>query len=266
MAQIPKQDRTHPRTSEDLVRKFNFEKTNKKVEEISDNISGIVKTVKLVEDTNKEIKSVLELKVDQASLGVYAKTEDVNKAVANLTAELETKVTDEEVVAKLGVYAKTEDVESVRLDLRETEESLNSNISAELELKIGKDENDQIVSMLNASADIITMNSNRLRINSSKFKLKDDGSIEATGGILGGWVITDTEIHSANGIQGKWRVDTSSGTSSSYAEYEGYMFYFMSAFGFGVVIMPTDEFPTPGAGGTLFVGSAFDFHRITQIS
>ena len=50
-------------------------------------------------------------------------------------------------------------------------------LSASLSLKIGKDDNDQIVSMINASSDVITLNSNRLIIDSSNFKLSKNGRV-----------------------------------------------------------------------------------------
>ena len=66
-------------------------------------------------------------------------------------------------------------------------------VKAELTLKIDKDDNDQIISMINASADVIELNSNRLVINSTYFQLDEDGNITATSGDIGGFTIgTDT--------------------------------------------------------------------------
>lgn len=68
-----------------------------------------------------------------------------------------------------------------------------SGVKADLSLKIDKDDNDQIISMINASADVITLNSNRLVINSTYFQLDEDGNITATSGDIGGFTIgTDT--------------------------------------------------------------------------
>lgn len=69
----------------------------------------------------------------------------------------------------------------------------DEDIKAELELKVSTDDNDQIISMINASADVITLNSNRLIINSTYFQLDEDGNITATSGDIGGFTIgTDT--------------------------------------------------------------------------
>ena len=50
-------------------------------------------------------------------------------------------------------------------------------LDASLELKLGRDENDQVVSMINASADQITLSGNRLIVNSNNFHLDGDGRV-----------------------------------------------------------------------------------------
>ena len=50
---------------------------------------------------------------------------------------------------------------------------------AELSAKIGRDENDQIISMINAAADVIRILSNRLQIQSDNFELSEDGAVTA---------------------------------------------------------------------------------------
>ena len=62
-------------------------------------------------------------------------------------------------------------------------------VTGKLSLYVEKTDTGQIVSMLNASADMISLTGNRVTIDSDKFKLAADGSIEATGGTIGGWSI-----------------------------------------------------------------------------
>lgn len=50
-------------------------------------------------------------------------------------------------------------------------------LDASLELKLGRDENDQVISMINASADRITLRGNRLIIESNNFQLDRDGRV-----------------------------------------------------------------------------------------
>ena len=50
-------------------------------------------------------------------------------------------------------------------------------LDASLELKLGRDENDQVISMINASADQITLSGNRLIVNSNNFQLDAAGRV-----------------------------------------------------------------------------------------
>lgn len=50
-------------------------------------------------------------------------------------------------------------------------------LDASLELKLGRDENDQIISMINASADQIMLRGNRLIVESNNFQLDGDGRV-----------------------------------------------------------------------------------------
>lgn len=79
------------------------------------------------------------------------------------------------------------DITGIKLTIEEQEAMLK----AELSLKLGYDDNDRIVSMLNASADIITIKGDRLTIESSHFQLSEDGTIYATAGEIGGCIIKD---------------------------------------------------------------------------
>lgn len=90
-------------------------------------------------------------------------------------------------VSKIGV-----NVDRANAEIKAVVEDVEG-VSAELSLKVDKDDNDQIISMINASADVITLNSNRLVINSTYFQLDEDGNITATSGDIGGFTIgTDT--------------------------------------------------------------------------
>ncbi len=96
---------------------------------------------------------------------------------------------------------------------------------AELELKIGKDDADQLISMINASADVITLNSNRLVINSTHFKLEADGSVTAS----------NAHIQSGNGY---YNVDISDGVITIDGQWSAHeenqsmlLLQFHSAFG-----------------------------------
>lgn len=80
-----------------------------------------------------------------------------------------------------------EEISGIQLSIEEQ----NALVKAELSLKLGYDDKDKIVSMLNASADIITIKGNRLTIESDNFSLDEDGTITATAGVIGGCTIKD---------------------------------------------------------------------------
>ena len=90
-------------------------------------------------------------------------------------------------------------------------------IAAELVLKIGRDENNQIISMINAAANIITLNSNRLVINSDYFKLSKDGTITASALTMNGGTVDLKMNGGSRVLMGKTYDDF--GIAS--AEYDG---------------------------------------------
>lgn len=59
-----------------------------------------------------------------------------------------------------------------------------SDLSASISLKIDKDDDGQIISMINESADVITLNSNRLVINSTNFNLDQNGNVSMEGKVI----------------------------------------------------------------------------------
>lgn len=90
------------------------------------------------------------------------------------------------------------EIMGVALDAQKSVEESQKRIDAELSLKLGKDDNDQIVSMLNASADTIALKSNRLEIQSDHFTLSKDGVIAAAAGNIGGCSIVNGVLEIAN--------------------------------------------------------------------
>lgn len=67
-------------------------------------------------------------------------------------------------------------------------------IKAQLEAKLGRDENNKIISMINAAANVINLKSNRLIVQSDKLKITADGTITSKGGNF----IAGTDSNNAN--------------------------------------------------------------------
>lgn len=105
----------------------------------------------------------------------YSTTEQMNSAIKQSADSIKT-----EVNGTLNNYATT----------------------ASLELKVSKNDNSQIVSMINASADVIKLSSNRFQLDSTYAKINLDGTVAFTGGTIGGFQITSTGINAANGLVG----------------------------------------------------------------
>lgn len=105
----------------------------------------------------------------------YSTTEQMNSAIKQSADSIKT-----EVNGTLNNYATT----------------------ASLELKVSKTDNSQIISMINASADVIKLSSNRFQLDSTYAKINLDGTVAFTGGTIGGFKITSTGINAANGLVG----------------------------------------------------------------
>lgn len=95
----------------------------------------------------------------------------------------------------LNDYAKglkseiAQKTDSIKLDVSKsfaTTDDTIKKVQADLELKIGKDENDQIISMINASADVINLTGNRLTLGSDNCTITKDGTITAKNVLLSG--------------------------------------------------------------------------------
>lgn len=115
--------------------------------------------------------------------------------------ELGGKATDwtpapEDVNEKFTEYSTTTQMNSA---INQSASSILTTVSsnyatkASLELKVDKD---KLISEINASADVITLKSNRFVLDSTNAKIAADGRVEFTGGTIGGWNITNTALYS----------------------------------------------------------------------
>lgn len=67
-------------------------------------------------------------------------------------------------------------------------------IKAQFEAKLGRNENNKIISMINAAADVIRLKSNRFVVQSDKLNITEDGTVTAKGGNF----IAGTDSNNAN--------------------------------------------------------------------
>ena len=121
--------------------------------------------------------------------------------------ELGNKATDwtpapEDVDEKFTAYSTTTQVNSAITQSASsilTTVSSNYATKASLELKIDKD---KLISEINASADVITLKSNRFVLDSTNAKIAADGTVNFVQGIIAGWNISSTKLSGATGLQG----------------------------------------------------------------
>ena len=93
--------------------------------------------------------------------------------------------TKDDLADEIDRATTTEQGLSTRIDKTDSDITLEvsraqlaeGQLDASLQLKLGRDENDQVISMINASADQITLSGNRLIVNSNNFQLDGDGRV-----------------------------------------------------------------------------------------
>ena len=157
--------------------------------------------------TTTQMNSAINLKANEITSSVsetYATKTELDNAETTLNSKITQTANDINVSVSKTYATKTavnQSVSTLQSNINMTNQSITAEVtratSAEnqikgsLELKIGKDENDQVVSMLNASANVINLKSNRLIIDSTNFKLTKEGIITANGGTIAGWNISN---------------------------------------------------------------------------
>lgn len=134
----------------------------------------------------------------------YTKVETnsiINQTAQNITLGVNQTLSNYSTTSQMNsaISVSANNITSSVSNTYATKDQVNT-ISGKVELKVDKDDNDQIVSMLNASADQINITSNRLVIDSSNFKLNSSGNITATGGEIGGFELTNTNFSGSSSI------------------------------------------------------------------
>ena len=161
--------------------KSNYVTNNRFTRETSKTISAIKQTeasIKLeVESLEEKTKTQIDVEKEAILLSVSGEYETKSNAQTNY-ASLDSRIqaTASSILLLVSASYATKD----DLDGYATYGDV-SNVEGRLELKIDKDDNDQIVSMLNASASVINITSNRLTIDSTNFSLSADGTVVCDG-------------------------------------------------------------------------------------
>lgn len=147
-------------------------------QEIDDTNGNLNKLTETVDGVTREISNIngdittLQVRAN----GLDASVSNANSDITNL--QIRANGWDSSISNINGdINTITARADSFSVDLS----NLESNTNASLALKVSKTDNDQVVSMLNASADVITLNSNRLVVNSTNFTLDCSGNVSMSG-------------------------------------------------------------------------------------
>lgn len=209
---MSKQDRQGARTITDLERKYNLRNFGESFAEVM----GIATDARIVtEELSFRLNTEVE-RIDTEFERVDAEVERVNTTIAEMEDRIVLFVSEEYVNSQIRMTS-----DSILLSVSETYAE-QEYVDALLELKVGRDDNDQIVSMINASADVIELTSNRLVIESDNFSLSADGTITATNCNLNG--IFQSEGY-AGGEWGEVTIDGGSIELYGGNGYETYLSY-----------------------------------------
>ena len=146
-------------TTREVIKSFVWKRTLTGIQALRDSLSAEGSETYSV-DMNSSNTELIQLK------GKYAKIEKSVDGLTSTVGDLESQTESR----------FTQTAEQISAEVTRATGVENS-LSASLELKIGKDDNDQIVSMINASSDVINLKSNRLVIDSSNFELDSDGHV-----------------------------------------------------------------------------------------
>lgn len=119
-----------------------------------------------------------------------ALTADLSGFKTTVSSTYATKTALNSVDDKFANYSTTTQVSSA---INQSASSILTSVSstyatkASLELKVDKN---KLISEINASADVITLKSNRFVLDSTNAKIAADGTVNFIGGTIGGWNIT----------------------------------------------------------------------------
>ena len=150
-----------------------IEDLKNKDDELSENLDDLAEktTVSLKKNEDSITAEVTRAKGEEADLSarITLTAEEFSSELSNLSDSTSSR------------FAQT--ANSITAEVNRATNA-ESDLSASISLKIDKDDDGQIISMINESADVITLNSNRLVINSTDFSLDQNGNVSMEGKVI----------------------------------------------------------------------------------
>ncbi len=188
-------DSANASTDEKLKEYSTTTQMNSTITQKADEITNEVNKKLESYDTSEEVNS----KIEQKAANITSTVNETIEKATQQAIDSANSSTDE----KLKEYTKTTQMNSiidqkansvrteVSATISDSIEASEKNIKALLELKLNIED---LISEINASADIIRLTAGRLIITSGNFKLDASGNITATGGTIGGFTLGQTEF------------------------------------------------------------------------
>jgi len=220
----------------------------------------------------------------QADSELGERTTELATGLSVVQGQIQSKVWQSDVTAVTGPMGEqitaledrysqiTQAVDGIRLSVGDLQTTVSgqassiSNITGKLELYVERTDKDQIVSMLNASADVIRLSSNRITIDSTNFGLAEDGTITATAGLIGGFALSAHSL-SANGLtisagQDELAPEIAIGRGNDVWRIQPY--FYETSSGIGYVLL--DFASSSGGTGQTFASVRFGKDGLSLIS
>ena len=117
----------------------------------------------------------LDISTNKTITGINGSIDELQSNITQtadaITAEV-TRATDAEGELQSNI---TQTANSISAEVNRAQKA-EGQLDASLQLKLGRDENDQVISMINASADEINLKGNRLTVDATNFSLTKDGT------------------------------------------------------------------------------------------
>lgn len=140
--------------------------------------------------------------VTALQVNMTALTADLSGFKTTVSSTYATKTALNSVDDKFANYSTTTQVNSAITQSANsvlTTVSSNYATKASLEVKIDKD---KLISEINASADVITLKSNRFVLDSTNAKIAADGTVNFVQGTIAGWNISSAKLSGSAGLYG----------------------------------------------------------------
>ena len=114
-----------------------------------------------------------------------------NNAILSASYMVKNEFTDE-FATKVELNSSLKQTSSsIIAEVNGTIDNVDKDLNAKLELKV---DTENLISEINASADVINLQSNRFIVNSTNFGVSQDGTIRSEAGTIGGWTIGEHSL------------------------------------------------------------------------